>query len=213
MPTKCSICARTTDLPAISDLIDAQVPLKEVAAQFHCSYPSLVRHAARHRGPVAPAAGSAGPDAAADDLRSRSDLLWSRSNEVWNSAMADADLRSQISSIQTGLRSLELQAKQAERQAEAKAEADSGGNKVSIGDLDDLVQAMTNPELLPDPVDREKLQIVVRKSQELMRPDCHAVFYKMWECPEFAEALIDYVRDWKPEKKNEPVLEKVSAAN
>ena len=135
MATRCQICL-SKHLTEISDLLDSNtMTLKEISTQFGCSYPSLVRHAARHRGPAVPEAEGAG-GTTGDDLQSRSDLLWSRSNEVWARSTVDADLRSQISSIQTGLRSLELASRQAEREAERVAGDESNDGRVILQELD-----------------------------------------------------------------------------
>jgi hypothetical protein len=215
MPTKCSICARETDLPAISDLIDAQVPLKEIAAQFHCSPSALSRHIARHRNPVVPEAEGAG-----GDLQSKSDLLWSRSNQVWELATADTDLRSQISSIQTGLRSLELQAKQRERDQAAQEEKGSGliddQGRLSIGVVSELSEWW---ERNLDDQQKKSIERAAQLESELRVSDGSRLFETMRTDPILREAVLKYAFDFqlarkeKNENESELIQESSAAPN
>ena len=206
--TKCSICRGTANLAVIDSLIDSSsMTLKEISEQFHISVYSLSRHS-RHRNNPALEDGSA-----SSDLQSKSDLLWERSNEIWALAAADADLRSQISSIQTGLRSLELQAKQAERNREIAEEAGEADGKVSINSLDDVLSFLS-PPTEPDPVDAKKLEEALRRCRALNGVDGVQIFYRMMEDNRFCSDLVSYATNWTPKEKgsNEPVQTE-SAAN
>jgi hypothetical protein len=212
MPSRCSICSSPL-LAEISDFLDSNsLTLKEIAAQFHCSYPSLVRHAARHRDSVATESGSAG-SAGGGDLQNKSDLLWSRSNEVWNLAAADTDLRSQISSIQTGLRSLELQAKQWEREQEAASE--EKGLFDENGRLD--VRVLTEVSDWYDRTLSETQKRTITKAAELERElgvsDGFALFETMRTDPILREAVLEFAHNFQlaRKEKNENELESIQA--
>jgi hypothetical protein len=192
MPSRCSICSRTADLAAISDLVDAQVPLKEIASQFHCSYSALVRHCARHRNPAAPEAGSAGTDIA----------IWlSRAEDQYKAAVFDNDQRGAIQALVAGLRACEAKAKQAERDQEVAEEAGEDDGRISIQDLDGVVELLTQT---PDvPADQAKIKIALDKARILCKPDMVAVFYRAYENFAFASDLMTWAASWQPAQKGD----------
>ena len=111
--------------------------LQALAAKFNVSAYSLSRRK------KALAATTAIEDG--DDLQSRSDLLWERSNSVWETSVLDADTKNQIASIQAGLRSLELAHRQAQKAAET-APVPAGQTVLTIEAMDEIIQKVLDED-------------------------------------------------------------------
>jgi hypothetical protein len=213
---RCSICKNTANLAAIDSLLDSGTPQKEVAATFNVSRFAISRHV-NHQRNSSPAAGSPG---SAGDLQSKSALLWERSNEIWNLGAADADLRSQISSIQTGLRSLELQAKQRERDQEAKEEAGQGlidaQGRLDIGALSEISEWW---EKNLDDQQKKSIERAAQLESELRVSDGSRLFETMRTDPILREAVLKYAFDFqlarkeKNENESELIQESSAAPN
>jgi hypothetical protein len=199
MPNKCSICSHP-NCAEIDSLLDGHAFKKDIAKQF----PGVSVHALSRHGRGL---------CRADSLDVEETKWAARLEKTFQQAVTDADVRGQQQVASTALRHVRERKAAKAKAAKAKAEEESDG-RISIGDLDSLVEVITNPALLPDPVDRQKLARVVERAHGLMRPDAEAVFLKMWENQQFCNDLIDYARDWKQkEESNEPVLEKDAAPN
>jgi hypothetical protein len=130
--TRCTIC-NSPNLAAISDLADANVSLKEIAAQFHCSYPALVRHCARHRNPAPAPATENG-----ETLEVQAARWLSRADDVYASSTANQDTRGQVQALTAAFRGLELQHK-SEKAAEA-APVPGAGHPATIEMMDEIIQ-------------------------------------------------------------------------
>jgi hypothetical protein len=194
MAKGCTICTHA-NCTEIDSLLDSGNQQKQVALQFGVSAHALSRHV-RHGKNVAP-----------DSLDVDEQLWLDRLDKAHRQAVRDGDIRGQQQIAATGLRVARQRKVEAEKAKAAKAAtvAESDANKVSIGDLDSLVEVFSDPSTVPDPVDRSKVEFVLRKARGLLRPDAEAVFQKMWSDKDFCEALIDYARDWQPKPKEEAI--------
>jgi hypothetical protein len=203
MAKGCTICAHA-NCAEIDSLLDSGTQQKQVALQFGVSAHALSRHV-RHGNNVAP-----------DSLDGDEQLWLARLEKAHKQAVRDGDIRGQQQIAATGLRVARQRKVEAEKAKAAKAAivAESDDNKVSIGDLDSLVEVFSDPSTVPDPVDRAKVEFVMRKAHGLMRMDAEQLFQRMWSSPRFCNALIDFASQWKePEEPSELVQAQTSAPN
>lgn len=179
-----------------------EVSLQALATRFNVSPYALSRR--RKRLAITPAV-------EADDLPAQA-LKWrERADQLWRQGTADADSRAMAQAVSAGLRSVELQARQKERDQEIAAE-ENDDDRVSIGDLDSVISLFDAAP--PDPVNQVKLKIALDKARAVNRMDGVAIFFKMLEDSAFAADLTDFATTWKQEEKvDEPVQAQTSASN
>ena len=128
-----------------------------------------------------------------DDLQARSDLLWERSNQVWEASLVDADTKNQIASIQAGLRSLELAHKRAEKTADAASEAKNDGD-FTLEEIDAMVKRF---EKMQQEQGREKALEAAENSRRLDLPNCMGIFFACAEDPKLRELIAVTARDYQ----------------
>ena len=199
---KCSICNHER-VREIDSLLDSHESQKNISLQFPgVSVHALSRHGRRLCKP-----------ASSDPLDADEKLWLDRLDKAHKQAVADGDIRGQQQIAATGLRVARQRRTEAAKAKAAKAasDADSEG-KISIGDLDSLVQIFSDPSVVADPTDRAKVEYVMRKAHGLMRMDAEQVFQKMWENQRFCNDLIAYASQWK-EEPSELVQAQTSAPN
>jgi hypothetical protein len=138
--TRCSIC-NSEHCAAIDDLADSgTATMKEIAQQFHCSYPALVRHCARHRNPApATAPGSNGGDSQTEIVK------WlQRADDQYLLASANADQRGAVTALVAGLRACEAQARNEDR--EEPAPVSPAGTACTIESLDAIIHKVMDED-------------------------------------------------------------------
>lgn len=150
----------------------------------------------------------------ADPLEDAEETIWLRRlHDAHAQAVTDQDVRGQQAVANSALRAIRARKAEKEKAAKAAIVAESDDNKVSIGDLDSLVEVFSDPSTVPDPVDRAKVEFVMRKAHGLMRMDAEQLFQRMWSSPRFCNALIDFASQWKEPEEHEPVQEKITVPN
>jgi hypothetical protein len=176
--------------------------LQTLATRFNVSPYALSRR--RKRLAITPAV-------EADDLQAQA-LKWrERADQLWHQGTTDADSRAMAQAVSAGLRSVELQARQKEREVEAVSvaeEADDG--KLDIGTLSKVL----------DWYDRcfdDNQKRTVLKAAELERQlgvsDSYELFNSMSTSPELRQAVLEFAHNFQLEKKNNEPVQMESAAN
>jgi hypothetical protein len=180
-----------------------EVSLQALATRFNVSPYALSRR--RKRLVITPAV-------EADDLPAQA-LKWrERADQLWHQGTADADSRAMAQAVSAGLRSVELQARQKEREAEAASvaeEVDDG--KLDIGTLSKVL----------DWYDRcfdDNQKRTVLKAADLERQlgvsDSYELFNSMSTDPALRVHVLQCARDYQLAKKgNDEPVQTESAAS
>ena len=197
---QCSICS-SPHLAAIDDLLDGGATQKDSAAHFGVSKFALSRHV-RHSNPT-----PVTPESA-DSLEARAALWRERADQLWHTATADADSRAMAQAVSAGLRSVELQARQKEREAEAAPDAEDDG-KLSVEVLDKIVAWWDRVQAEND----EKFtKLALEEAKRLRCPDLYQVFLKLWDSPALKERVLEFCRElFAEETSNESVSQQNDA--
>ena len=189
----CSVCARADVVQQIDSLLNCGESMTAVSKQFGISRFSLARHL-RHR------AAETEPPVSAAQLEISKWL--SRAEDEYAKAAQDNDTKSAIAAIASGLRAVETQLRTEEREAASDADSGVDDGRVSISSFDDALALF---DAVPStPVDKAKLQEMLKRARLLNAPDATTIFHKMLECPEFASDLVRWSALWEPAKKGEP---------
>jgi hypothetical protein len=138
-----------------------------------------------------------------DELDEEESLWARRLEESYQRAVSDEDQRGMQAAAKAGLS--HVRQRRTERKAAAKAASDacSGADdgKISIGSLDEFISVLD--QVPPDPIDQAKLKEALARCRAINRLDGLQIFFKMIECPGFAEALTDFATSWQPPTKGE----------
>ena len=194
---KCSICT-SPHLVAIGDLLDGGATQKDIAAQFKISKYAISRHL-RHANP-APVT----PETDTDSLEARAILWRERADHLWHQATADADCRAMAQAVAAGLRSVELQARQQARAAEASSPEEDDG-KLTIPEFDRIVAKW---EKIQETLGAEKAAQAAAECERMHLPNMMDIFYACVDDAELRELLATTARDYKllkDERANETV--------
>lgn len=193
---KCSVC-NSEHCATIDSLLDGGTNQKDIAAQFGVSRFAVSRHA-RH-GKRVPVTLENDPDS----LEARATLWRERADQLWHTANADADSRAMAQAVSAGLRSVELQARQKERVAEAAPEEDDG--KLTIPEFDRIVEKW---EKIQETMGVEKALEAAQNAERMHLPNLMGVFYACATDEELRMLIETTARDYKnskDEKQNEPL--------
>jgi hypothetical protein len=128
---ECSICAHASSA-AIDDLLVAGANQKDVAVQFSVSRFAVSRHV-RHSVPA--------PEGSLNTSRDEIGKWLRRADDQYLLATVDSDQRGAISALVGGLRAIEAQIRNDEREVEAKPVAGDGG-RITLGQLDSILSAV-----------------------------------------------------------------------
>jgi hypothetical protein len=145
---------------------------KTVAIRFGLSAFAISRHVRHSREPEA------------GSLSAKAELWASRAEQLWTSATFDADTRAQVAALTAGLKSLQAQQKEAERQI--KQEPQKTAQKFDPPTIDEILAH----------ADARQIQLCIEESQRLQMPDVYALFCSMVGRPAMQRAVIEFANEY-----------------
>jgi hypothetical protein len=167
--------------------------LQALATRFNVSPYALSRR--RKRLAMAPAVED-------NDLPAQA-LKWrERADQLWHQGTADADSRAMAQAVSAGLRSVELQARQKEREAEAVSvaeEADDG--KLDIGTLSEVLDWY---DRCFDDNQKRTVMLAAEKSRQLGVYDSYELLNSMSVSAELRAAVLQFAHDFQAARKGNP---------
>jgi hypothetical protein len=192
--SKASAISTHPEQEAIDEaLVLGEVSLQALATRFNVSPYALSRR--RKRLTIAPAVED-------DDLPAQA-LKWhERADQLWHQGTTDADSRAMAQAVSAGLRSVELQARQKEREAEAASvaeEVDDG--KLDIGTLSKVLDWY---DRCFDDNQKRTVALAAEKSRHLGVYDSYELFNSMSASPELRAAVLQFAHDFQAARKGSP---------
>lgn len=166
--------------------IESGEKLQAIAARFGISKFCVSRHK-KHLAVAMPESDDDSLEAQARKWRERADKLWAQ-------AEIDQDVRGQAQAVAAGLRSVELQARQAEREQEATPDAETSDEFTpqDIAKFD---------RLLAD-ADERTTQLAIEGAQRLGCSDLYQLFEVCWGNAALKSAVLAFASDWLATQEN-----------
>jgi hypothetical protein len=166
----CTVCGHAQRVEIDRALMSGETQ-RSISAKYNLSSHTISRHVRHSREPEP------------ENLSQQAALWSSRAEQLWASATYDADTKAQVAALSAGLKSLQAQQKEAERQVKQEPQASA---KIDPSFIDKVIADC----------DQRQLELCLAESLRLKVPDLYTMFCQMQNRPAMQRAVISYANEW-----------------